>query len=99
MPAANVNPTPRARFQDSKDNVSKHRDLIASREFERAIDFALAEYQRIMAAGPVDSNPQLALAGHYKQMGAVEFVHVLRNLAEPPPLPPTRVSDQLDHKA
>jgi hypothetical protein len=96
---ANVNPSPKARFHESKDNISKHRDLIASREFERAIDFALLEYQRYMAQGPMDSNVNQALAGHYKQMGAVEFVHILKTLAEEAPIPPVRVMDQLDHRA
>ncbi len=95
----NVNPSPKSRFQESKDNVQKHRDMLQTREFERAIDYALAEYQRIMAQGPMDSSPNLALAGHYKQMGAVEFVHVLKTLAEPPPAISPRIIDQLDHKA
>lgn len=95
----NVNPSPKHRFQESKDNVEKHRNMLQSREFERAIDFALAEYQRYMAQGPLDASPNQALAGHYKQMGAVEFVHVLKTLAEPPPAITPRVIDQLDHKA
>lgn len=95
----NVNPTPKQRFLESKDNVSKHRELIGSREFDRAVDTGLAEYQRYLAQGPTDGNVNLALAGHYKQQGAIEFVHILKNLAEQPPPAPVRTLDQLDHKA
>lgn len=95
----NANPTPKQRFLESKDNISAHRDLIQSRPFDRAIDTSLAEYQRLLAQGPNDGNVNQALAGHYRQQGAVEFVHILKNLGEQPPPVTPRVVEQLDHKA
>jgi len=99
---ANVNLTPKQRFQESKDNVSKHREMIESREFERAIDYALMEYQLQSARQTATINPPNAndaVCRHYSQVGACEFVAILRNLAEPPPVITARAIEQLDHKA
>ena len=77
-----VNPSPRTRFQMSPDNISKHRDLIATREFDRACDFALLEYQGHLS---VASKTQMdAMESGYKAKGAIEFLAVLRTLGEQP---------------
>ncbi len=93
-----TNPTPKARFQESGQNVSNHRDLIGSREFERATDFALLEYQRQLSMQDI-SNLNTAAAAHIKMLGAMEFLQVLRNLSEAPTVPRMApLTDNLDHK-
>lgn len=91
-----TNPTPKARFQESVDNVKKHRDLVQLREFERACDFALLQYQANLSKVPLNE----ASATHFRLIGASEFIQVLRNLSESAELP-TRVmqSENLDHRA
>ena len=89
-------PTPKHRFQESKDNVSKHRDLVASKEFERATDFALLQYQAQLASTVnADFNGMAAMG--LKILGAQEFVRTLRMLSESPSIPDVRVTDNLDH--
>jgi len=75
------NPSPKARFQESQDNISKHRDMIQSREFQRASDFALLQYQ-IKLAAETNGNVNLAAAAHMKLCGAAELLLVMRNLGE-----------------
>lgn len=83
--------SPRSRFQSSGDNVKKHRDMIDLPEFQRGIDFALLEYQRSMA---INMNPQSTtftsenIAMAQRLAGAQEFIHVLRELAEPAKVAP-----------
>lgn len=93
----NFNPTPKFRFRESGDNISKHRALLEQREFDRAIDFALLQYQLEAASQVKDANGACALG--YKILGVQEFVQTLKTLSEISPMPP-RVPDQnLDHKA
>lgn len=91
-------PLPKVRFQESKDNVTKHRDLVASREFERAIDYALLQYQASLAATVTQDFNGMASMG-LRLMGAQEFVRTLRMLAESASLPDTKVTDNLNHRA
>lgn len=81
----NLNPAPKFRFQESADNITKHRSMVEDRTFQRAIDFALMQYQ-LQVAREVLDNPQLASVAGYKNAGAVEFVNVLKNLSETPQL-------------
>lgn len=74
--------TPKARFQESSQNVSKHKDLITDPTFVRAIDFAKLQYQVDLAARTTDMNTA-ARAGTCI-MAVEEFLGVLRNLAETP---------------
>jgi len=93
-----TNPTPKTRFQASPDSVSKHRDMVASREFERAIDFALLHYQRQVTELSTE-NFNVAGANQFRLIGAQEFVAVLRNLSEAPTLLDRGVSiANLNHK-
>lgn len=75
-----TNPTPKQSFQESSDNISKHREMIVSRSFERGIQYALSEYQLFLSR----ANPNEAMLSHFKHVGAQEFIAVLRNLAEKP---------------
>ena len=92
-----TNPTPRQRFQTNTAAVSAHRDLIASRAFELAADFATLQYQTELNTAPPDANG--AAARFYKALGAAEFLFTMRNLAESPsPIAPRKDPDNLDHK-
>lgn len=83
-----TNPTPKARFQTSKDNCSKHRTMVDSPEFQRGLDFAHLQYELEVTNQNRDFNACAASA--MKLQGALEFMGVLRNLAEPPPPVPAR---------
>lgn len=89
-------PTPKHRFQESKDNISKHRDLVASKEFERAVDFALLQYQAQLATSVNPDFNGMAAMG-LKILGVQEFVRTFRMLSESPTAPEQRVEGNLDH--
>lgn len=93
-----TNPSPKKRFQESVDNVSKHRDLIQTREFERAIDFALLQYQANLAQVDL-ANFNLAASCHLRMLGAQEFVQVLRMLGESVSMPNRVGLEELNHNA
>ena len=93
--AAPINPTPRARFQSSSDNISKHRNLIGTHEFQRAIDLALLQYALDLSK----TEASLASATHWRLLGAQEFIFTLRNLAEMPQHVTTAPPPNLIHKA
>lgn len=80
-----TNPSPRDRFQLSGENISKHRNLVDSNEFQRAIDFAMLEYASIVAMQVKEANS--AAASGLRILGAHEFVHILRNLSEKTEIP------------
>jgi len=81
---ANItNNYPKLEFQQSSDNISKHRELIVSKSFERGIQYALAHYHRLLT----ERNPNEAMMSHFKSAGAEEFVKELRMLAEKPKIP------------
>lgn len=95
---APINLSPKSRFQQSADNVSRHRALLETREFERATDFSLLQYCAALSESIKDMN-SAAIAG-MKLQGAFEHAHTFRNLGELPPRPPIAiVKDNLDHKA
>lgn len=76
----NINPTPRAKFQAPVNNVKDHRALLELPAFDRAIDSALLEYQRLLADQSRDGNSAMAVG--FRSMGAVEFVNILKTLGE-----------------
>lgn len=82
----------------SNDSVSKHRDMVGSREFERGTDFALLQYAGLLSTQIKDG--ESAMAAGYKLQAAVEFYQTLKLLAETPKAPPlTVVNDNLDHRS
>lgn len=94
-----TNPTPQARFQQLSTNITQHRALIEKPELDRAIDVALLEYQRqLVMVGPPE-NFNMAASAHIRMTGALEFIQVLRNLAETPRAFTAVTRGQLDHKA
>jgi hypothetical protein len=76
------NPTPKARFQESQDNVTRHLKMVDSSEFQRGIDFALLEYQKILALQCTGANEAMSIG--VKLCGTLEFIGVLKQLADPP---------------
>jgi hypothetical protein len=89
---------PKIRFQNSQDNISKHREMVDSGEFQRGTDFALLQHAIVLGQNVNDDDT--AKAAGYKLAGAVEYLATLRMLSEPPQrinlMPP---SDNLDHRA
>lgn len=92
-----INPTPKQRFQESPDNISKHKALLENRELQRAIDFSLAEYSAQLAL-TVSENPNLATVAGLKSTGVHEFLMTFKMLATNPPKPVHTPSQNLDHK-
>ncbi len=90
-----VNPSPKFRFLTTEIFLNQHRALIDRPETQRAIDFALLEYQRILCEQNSDANA--AAGNHFKVKGALEFVNVLKNLSETPNRVPVIVPANLDH--
>lgn len=91
------NPTPREQFRQSGDNITKHRNLVDSPEFERAVRFGLLEYQVLLAGQIRDGNS--AMATGFKLQGALELMQVMRNLSETA-APQQRMLDKgLNHDA
>jgi len=90
------NPSPKTRFRESGDSISKHRALLESGEFQRALDYALLEYQLQAAAQVRDTNAALAFG--YKMIGVQEFISTLKLLSEVPRMPTPAVTENLDHK-
>lgn len=88
MPDAIVNPTPRARYQASVNNIKVHRDIFGSAATQAALDTALLEYQLQLVIGTKDANG--AAASHFKLAGANEFAHLLKTFAEKPASLPTQ---------
>jgi len=101
MTAAQVNPTPKARFQESDANIKAHHALLENPDFQRAEDFTLLSYHRSVAfAQANDANPQVAaMVAGWKLAGVQEFLHEFRTLAEKPlaVMPPGQART-LDHK-
>jgi hypothetical protein len=93
-----TNPSPKQRFIGIKDLVSKHRDLVASEQFQLAADFALLEYQRALSMTSFD-NYNACAAAHMRMTGALEFLQQFRNLGETVAPIKRDPAGNLDHKA
>jgi hypothetical protein len=77
-----VNPSPKARFQESADNQSKHRQMLDTREFQRAADYSFMEYCQQTASQIRDGNS--AMAAGFRILGAAELLSTMQLLAEIP---------------
>lgn len=94
QPVHSENILPRDRFQLSGTRLSDHRDLITKESFRIAIDTALLQYQTELAANCKDQYS--AMSNGLRTLGALEFVSVLRKLADKPvPVNITPISDNL----
>lgn len=92
-----TNPAPKSRFQESGGNISEHRDLLQGKSFERAIDWALLQYQYELCREKGDLNS--SAAKHLRMQGAQEFIDVLKYLAESPTREMASKITNLDHNA
>ena len=84
MTTEQLNPTPKARFQDIEANVKGHHALLENPAFNRAEDMAMLNYNRTLAKDLLESqNPQLtAMQNALKLAGVQEFINEFRMLAE-----------------
>ena len=97
MAQPNFTPSPKLRFRLSGDNIKKHHELLELREFDRALDFAMLEYQHQLALNTRDANG--ACEAGYKMKGVQEFVYLLKTLSEEQKVNPVIVPSNLDHRA
>ncbi len=74
------NLTPKQRFQLDANALSRHRDLIASDDFKRAVDTAMLQYQIDLTVQCKD--PNAAMRVGLCMLGAQELISVIRQLAE-----------------
>lgn len=72
--------TPKARFLLSNDNISKHRIMVDSNEFQRACDFAMLQYQTQLMGAVTDGNGAAQVG--IKLRGAHEFMQIFRLLSD-----------------
>lgn len=78
-------------------DISAHRDLMQSPVLQKGLDYAMLEYQGRLAA---QTEPPLAATAHFKLTGVLEFIHVLKTLAESPKESNLKiVDDNLNHRA
>jgi hypothetical protein len=90
------NRSPKARFRDSGDNVSKHSRIVESAEFVRGCDFALMQMFHELAPASVDANT--AAKNQMMLTGAQLFLNIFRTLGQEPMRMPTIVDrDNLTH--
>lgn len=94
MSQPNLNPSPRARFQLERNNITSHKSMIELPSFDRGMDAALLEYASVLAKGNNTSNDAMAMG--FKLQGAQEFLMFLKTLAEAAPVPqPRKDTDNL----
>ncbi len=97
-PASQINLSPKARFQQSNDTISRHRAMLETREFERASDTAVIQYAALIAETVKDANS--AVAAGFKLQAVFEFLHTMRNLGEQPPkIVSAPITQNLNHSA
>lgn len=96
-PAVLSNPSPKVRFASTNPAhvLGKHREMVDSDAFQRAVDFATLQYQAMLSEQIRDGNTA-ATAG-FKMQGVIEFMGVLRNLSETPTRSNRPTDDNLKH--
>lgn len=77
---------PQSRFQQSQDNISKHRDLVEDPRFQRAIDTAMLQYQRQISATPPSQYE--AMCNGIAMKAVIDFCELLKRLSEKTVIPP-----------
>jgi len=103
--ATNINPTPKAIFMSSNQNIASHKRMIETSEFQRAIQVAQLQYVRVLhnlAQGKNLNDPGFATGAAMcfeRLQGSQEIIDIMLKLAEPMPTPEVRVvGDNLEHK-
>lgn len=97
MPVPTPNASPKQRFMEVESNISKHRDMVGTREFERGTDFAILHYHARLTASPATADA--AMINGLKLQGAAEYLLELKMLAESPKAAAPKVVETLDFKA
>lgn len=92
-PNALTNPSPKERFQASVDNIGPHRDMVVSDPFTRAMDFGLMQYANEIQGQAYGSEGAAAVG--YKLQGAVEFIGIVKQLAEKTVIKKTSINSNL----
>jgi len=93
--------TPKERFQqgaDGKANIEAFRSLLEKGIFQKAADQAMLEYHRLVHTN-AEPNPNGALAGYYRLLGAQEFLQTLIKLADPHITVANVQRESLNHRA
>lgn len=90
-----LNPSPKARFMQSGDNVSKHRKMVDSGEFQRAVDAGFLQFASFHASSITDS--QSAMAAGFRIQGAFDVLQTIRMLSESPNVAKPLPSENLNH--
>lgn len=89
------NPTPKAEFLISADNLKRHHMLVENPILRDHLEVALAEYTRRQSA--MDLGPDSGAARFLRIQGAHELLDVFLNLAESPTPPSARSDFNLPH--
>jgi len=92
-----INASPKAILIQDATRVKAHKLLVQNETFTSGVDASLLQYQRYLGQKDVESSE--AAANHYKMVGAMEFVAVLKTLAETPQIPKAANIATLDHRA
>lgn len=87
--------SPKQEFQSVADRVSKHREMVDSAAFSRAMDYAQREYVGYVQSQIKDE--ATATAAGYKIQGMMEFCACLRMLSENPVIVAQRPVGNLNH--
>lgn len=75
------NPSPKSRFQENPQNVTKHRELMELPQVQRSLDAAMLQYQAALCnAMPSDINGAAAVG--LRILGAQEFLAIFRLISE-----------------
>lgn len=95
------NPTPKARFNESRANVEEHHRILEHPSFQRGVDAALLQFQvnlmeQLREQG---SNFNAMAAAQLRLQGAHEFLTAFRKLTDTGDMPIRRSDLNLDHKA
>lgn len=84
--------TPRLRFQENKEYVSFHKELVVSDRFRAATEAALL--QTVLAMSETD-DPAVSAANWHRLEGARAFLKALLNVAESGPSLPAKPPQNL----
>lgn len=88
--------SPKQRFQLAQGSIAAHQSMVKSLAFEAGTDAAMNEYTDQLSRLRSGDMNAAATAG-FKLAGAIEFLTVLKELADKPPKPQAPVKDNLDH--
>lgn len=76
---------PKARYQQSSDTISKHRDLIEDPRFQKAIDTAMLQYMKMQSNGAPTQYE--AMCNGIAIKAIYDFCEILKQLSEKTVMP------------